>query len=115
MARRSNRVDVDWATDVGDTFTWEQVQLEVLMDIRAELRRIRVRLDNTLGCHNFVGLPSTVNQLRDAIVPPAKAVTRRRLFRAEREWRRRGLVTPGKSGAIVDEILELFGQPPRKQ
>jgi hypothetical protein len=42
MPRRAARMDVEWATpEANDKFQWEHVQLEVLMDIREELRTIR--------------------------------------------------------------------------
>lgn len=40
MARRSGRVNADWETPA-ENFKWEHVAVEVLMDIRGELRRIR--------------------------------------------------------------------------
>ena len=41
MARNSSRVNGDWPTPTGDDFTWDHVAIEVLMDIRSELRLIR--------------------------------------------------------------------------
>lgn len=45
MARRGNRIGVEWQTNEKD-LDWQQVQVEVLMDIREELRR----LNRTVGC-----------------------------------------------------------------
>lgn len=47
MSRRIDRRQVDWMTPEGNKFTWEHVQIEVLMDIRAELKS----LNETLRCH----------------------------------------------------------------
>lgn len=47
MTRRSGRTNRDWETPAGQEFRWEHVSIEVLMDIRAELRQ----LNETLGCY----------------------------------------------------------------
>lgn len=54
MARRSNRVNVEWETP--ESLDWEQAGVEVLMDIRAELQK----LNGLLHCSNFIGIPSTL-------------------------------------------------------
>lgn len=58
--RHSNRIGVDWQTHTGNDFTWEQVSVEVLMDIRDELRR----LNRLLHCPNFVAIPAKLDALR---------------------------------------------------
>jgi len=40
MNRRPGRADVEWETPQ-TPFNWEHVAVEVLMDIRSELRKIR--------------------------------------------------------------------------
>ena len=47
MSRRKGRTDVEWETPFPD-WTWDHVVIEVLMDIRAELQRIRILTE----CHN---------------------------------------------------------------
>lgn len=65
MTRRANRVDVEWETPAS-TFDWDHVTVEVLMDIRQELRD----LNRLLRCPNFTGIPTTLRSIRRAM--PAK-------------------------------------------
>lgn len=51
MRRRAN---VTW--EIPQNFTWEHVQVELLMDIRQELRE----LNALLHCSNFTGIPTTL-------------------------------------------------------
>lgn len=48
--RRRNRINGEWETPVGADFKWEHVAIEVLMDIRDELKQIR----STLQCSNVL-------------------------------------------------------------
>lgn len=59
MAREK---DANWEVTKGisDTYTYEQAQLCVLMDIRDELKR----LNKLLHCHNFVSIPQVLKGIR---------------------------------------------------
>ena len=57
MSRNSLRMDRDWETP--ENFDWLHVQVEVLMDIREELKRIR----NVLECPNFQAIPHQVGRV----------------------------------------------------
>jgi hypothetical protein len=59
MKRHANRVNVEWET-MAEGFTWEQVGIEVLMDIRSELQT----LNRLLHCPNFTGIPQTLRSIR---------------------------------------------------
>ncbi len=54
---RGPRANQNWATPQGTDFRWEHVSIEVLMDIRDELRRLNV----LLHCHNFVRIPQALD------------------------------------------------------
>lgn len=73
--------DVEWRLtpeDGDNTYSWTQVKVGVLMDIRAELRK----LNALLGCHRFVAVPTTLKEIRAAVrrlpVPRKKRRSRRR-------------------------------------
>lgn len=66
--RRSNRIDVEWETPDANSFTWETVGVEVLMDIRRELKR----LNALLACPNFVGIPETLRGIRRNTAKPKR-------------------------------------------
>jgi hypothetical protein len=57
MTRRCERVGVDWATP--ESFTWQHVEIELLQDIRAELRE----LNALLHYPNFTGIPATLRAI----------------------------------------------------
>lgn len=57
--RRQGRANCEWETPSGNSFQWEHVQVEVLMDIRNELRR----MNNILQCPNFVEIPSILRRV----------------------------------------------------
>lgn len=59
MARKQNRIGVDWQTFDGNNFTWEQVLVEVMMDVRSELER----LNKVLQCPNFVAVPAKLDRI----------------------------------------------------
>ena len=59
MARRAGRANVGWGTLDSPHFTWEQVQVEVLMDIRYELQR----LNGLLACPNFMAIPRKLERI----------------------------------------------------
>lgn len=62
MARREDRIDVEWETNKElsvDGRALERMTLEVLMDVRAELRR----MNGLLHCHNFTGIPMTLKAI----------------------------------------------------
>lgn len=61
--RRKERVGVEWGTPEAPHWTWQHVEIEVLMDIRAELHQ----LNQLLHCVNFVGIPSTLKSIRRAM------------------------------------------------
>ncbi len=58
MARRNSRINEEWETPKDD-FTWEHVKVEVLMDIRALLQRIVVRLD----CSETLRMPASLREI----------------------------------------------------
>ncbi len=68
--RRDGRSGVEWQTLETPNFTWEQVNTEVLMDIRAELRA----LNRLLNCSNFLRIPRELGDIRRAVnrIPPRK-------------------------------------------
>jgi len=68
MARRRQRVNSEWETPEGDGFRWEHVQIEVLMDIREELRRLNL----LLHCQNFQNIPSKLEAIRRKLPTPRK-------------------------------------------
>ena len=59
MTRNPNRVNAEWRTRDGNDFTWEQVVVEVLMDVRKELQR----LNSVLQCPNFIAVPSKLDRI----------------------------------------------------
>jgi hypothetical protein len=63
MARQIGRANIEWRTNEGQDFTWEQVGIEILMDIRAELRQ----LNGLLRCPNFIAIPSKLDSIRRQI------------------------------------------------
>lgn len=62
MSGRSNN---EWETPKTN-FTWEHVQVEVLMDIRRELQR----LNALLHCYNFTTMPATLRSIRRNTAKP---------------------------------------------
>ena len=64
--RRRERVNMDWETAEGNLFTWEQVNAELLMDIRRELKT----LNSLLYCPNFRAIPAKLDAIRRRL--PAK-------------------------------------------
>jgi hypothetical protein len=60
---RFKNIDWDLANENGNIGSWEHVAIAVLMDIRDELRRI----NRTLGCSNFQGIPTTLRSIRTAM------------------------------------------------
>lgn len=70
MARRQDRTNVDWQTnESGAGFTWEQVAIEVLMDMRQELREINRKL-SALECPNFISIPRTLKRISSNTAKP---------------------------------------------
>jgi len=57
MARHK---DKDWNLPEHKLDTWEQVQCAILMDIRAELKR----LNEVLHCPNFLRIPHDLDAIR---------------------------------------------------
>lgn len=72
MTRKTNRVNVDWETCADGHFTWEQVIVEVLQDIRSELRQINRKL-SPLECPNFVAIPRTLRRISANTAKPRVA------------------------------------------
>jgi len=64
--RTPGKTDVDWQT--GDNNSYEAVTLEVLMDVRRELKR----LNELLYCPNFVGIPQDLREIKRNTKKPAK-------------------------------------------
>ena len=68
MARRRGRTNSEWETPEGFAFTWEHVSIEVLMDIREELRK----LNAIIGCQNFIEIPKTLRSIDRKVTKPKK-------------------------------------------
>lgn len=67
MTRRANRINVGWQTPEGtqvSPFTWEHVAIEVLMDIRQELRE----LNATLSCYRVRRMSDDINKIDRRLV-----------------------------------------------
>lgn len=74
MPRQPGRSGVEWETPK-DHFHWDHVAIEVLMDIRAELRR----LNALLHCGNFTAIPHILRDIKTAASRPRRRrVTRKR-------------------------------------
>lgn len=58
MSRRSGRRNQDWETPCED-FTWQHVQVELLMDLRDELRK----LNETLACYRVRRMSDDINKI----------------------------------------------------
>ena len=67
MARNK---DINWNTE---NRSWEAITVAVLMDIRDELKQ----LNSTFGCHNFLGMPRTLTQIRKAVERSDKRLAKR--------------------------------------
>ena len=65
MSRRQERVNGEWNTPEHG-FTWEHVEIEVLMDIRGQLQT----LNRLLGCPNFTGIPASLRTIARQTKPP---------------------------------------------
>lgn len=74
--------DISWvvADDHGQTLTWAEVQVAVLMDIRDELKIVRQRL-SVLECPNFLDIPRKLDRIKrnTAKKRKAKAVSKPKL------------------------------------
>lgn len=58
MSRRPDRKNQDWQTPL-DNFQWSHVQIEVLMDIRDQLRE----LNNMLSCCRLRRMSDDINKI----------------------------------------------------
>jgi hypothetical protein len=60
----------DWSIkpDASGSYSYDQAQLAVLMDIRDELHR----LNALLHCHSFVGIPNTLKRISRNTAKPRK-------------------------------------------
>lgn len=65
MARRTERVNVEWETPAHPGWTWDHVHLEVLMDIRRELQK----LNAVFACRNFLDVPATLRTIERNTAP----------------------------------------------
>lgn len=72
MARRMGRVNQEWLTP-DHMFEWQHVGIEVLMDIRSELRA----LNALLHCPNFVAIPTILRQVRANTSTPKRKATKK--------------------------------------
>lgn len=68
MARHK---DIEWSLPSGQLQNWEQVRVAVLMDIRDELREIRL----VLKCQNFQEIPTVLRGIRRKLPAQAKHKT----------------------------------------
>ena len=66
MGRRADRVNVEWGTH--DPLSVEIATIEVLMDIRTELRR----LNALLHCGNFTAIPHRLERIARNTSRPKK-------------------------------------------
>lgn len=64
MSRNAKHVNAEWTTP--DDLSWTLVPIEILMDIRAELRMINA----TLRCPDFQGIPRTLRGIRRKLPMP---------------------------------------------
>lgn len=55
--------DWAWIHSNDDRYDWPRIQAEILLDIRAELRK----LNATLDCKNFQQIPIVLQQIRDLL------------------------------------------------
>jgi hypothetical protein len=58
MARQSGQVDREWQTPLTE-FTWQHVEIEVLMDIRDQLKK----LNRVLECPRFLRIPTSLDSI----------------------------------------------------
>lgn len=56
MEKMMRQCDVTWEPPN----SWDYVNLQVLMDIRGELKR----LNGLLNCHNFTSIPHTLSAIK---------------------------------------------------
>lgn len=56
---------------IPEEYTWEHAALEVMMDIREELRK----LNRLLHCENFQDIPRTLRYIRSNTAKPRKVKT----------------------------------------
>lgn len=66
--RNKKRSDADWNTPTDTGFTWQHVEVELLMDIRDELKR----LNELLNCHNFIRIPTVLDSIYRNTRKPVK-------------------------------------------
>lgn len=64
--RRQARVNRYWETP--DSFQWEHVRVELLMDIRDELQK----LNAVLNCRNFLAIPSKLDKIERNTCKPKR-------------------------------------------
>lgn len=63
------RANQQWKTPANDKgFTWDHVQLEVLMDIRDELQK----LNRVFACGNFQRIPLVLDEIKRNTKKPRK-------------------------------------------
>lgn len=65
IRRAHEKYGLDWGVLQNADGTWgpEQMHTVLLQEIRDSMRRIERRLDSTLGCLNFLGIPSTMKAI----------------------------------------------------
>lgn len=75
MARRNpGRSHYEWDTSEGGGFTWQHVQVELLMDIRDELKK----LNDTLGCYRVRRMTDDINKIDRRLQARGLLTTKRR-------------------------------------
>lgn len=74
MKRRGDRVNRDWETPLQPQFSWEHVAIEVLMDIRHELRE----LNATMSCYRIPRMSDDINRIDRRLSVAGFGTTRKR-------------------------------------
>lgn len=62
------RANADWNLPKGDSVTWEQASFCVLLDIRAELRK----LNRVMACPNLQAMPQLLRDIKRNTAKPRK-------------------------------------------
>lgn len=72
--RRKSRQNQDWETPADDGFQWIHVQVELLMDIREQLRL----LNETLSCYRVRRMSDDINKIDRRLLVNGMRLRKRR-------------------------------------